>query len=124
MVEFIAKYWLEVAFGALVGCLKYWSNKRKAEDTRRDAENAAMKQAMLAILHDRLYNECTYYLTQGYITIEKAEEIMNNVKLIYEAYHTLGGNGTGTDIYNRFKLLPLRKEMEEFDDDRETFEAH
>lgn len=108
MIEFIAEYWLEFAFGLLIGWLTTWVKKRKAEDNKRDAENAAMKQAMLAILHDRLYNECTYYLTQGYIPIDKAEEIMNNVKLIYEAYHTLGGNGTGTEIYNRFKALPIK----------------
>ena len=124
MIEWIAKYWLEVSFGALVGWLTSWVKKRKAEDDKRDAENAAMKQAMLAILHDRLYQGCTHYLTRGYIPIENAEEVLNNFKLIYEAYHTLGGNGTGTEIYTRFKALPLRKEMEEFDDDRETFETH
>lgn len=118
MIEWIAKYWLEVAFGALVGWLTAWVKKRKAEDNKRDAENAAMKQAMLAILHDRLYNECTYYLKQEYIPIEKAEEIMNNVQLIYKAYSTLGGNSTGTDIYNRFRALPLEKE-DDLEDDRE-----
>lgn len=122
MVEFIAKYWLELSFGALVGSLKYWMDKRKKEDARRDAENMAMKQAMLAILHDRLYNECTYYLTLGCIPIDKAEEIMNNVKLMYEAYHTLGGNGTGTNIYERFCRLPLKTEEEELENEREVGE--
>ena len=110
MIEWIAKYWLGLAFGALVGWLTAWVKKREAEDNKRDAKNAAMEQAMLAILHDRLYNECTYYLTQEYIPVNKAEEVMNNVKLIYEAYHTLGGNGTGTEIYNRFRSLPLENE--------------
>ena len=28
--------------------------------------------------------------------------------MIYDAYHVLGGNGTGTEIYKRFKALPIK----------------
>lgn len=108
MIEFIVKYWLEFAFGALVGWLAAWFKKRKKEDELRNAEYNALKQAMIAILHDRLYQACTHYITLGYIPISKYEEIRDNMKLIYEAYHALGGNGTGTDIYERFKALPLK----------------
>lgn len=116
MIEFILKYWLEFAFGALVGWLTAWYNKRKKEDKKREDEYNALKQAMVAILHDRLYQACTHYITLSYIPIEKAEEIMDNLKMIYEAYHSLGGNGTGTEIYSRFKALPMKSAESEKED--------
>lgn len=108
MIEFIIKYWLELAFGALVSWLMAWNTKRKKEDQKREDEYNALKQAMVAMLHDRLYQACTHYITLGYIPVEKAEEIMDNLNMIYEAYHSLGGNGTGTEIYLRFKALPMK----------------
>lgn len=108
MFEFLIEYWVELAFVGLIGWLKTWFNKRKKEDELRNLEYNSLKQAMVAILHDRLYQSCTYYLTLGYIPLEKAEEILDNLKIIYDAYHALGGNGTGTEIYQRFKALPIR----------------
>jgi hypothetical protein len=117
MTEFIIKYWLEFAFGVVVAILTTGYNKIKTELNKTEDEYNALKQAMIAMLHDRLYQSCTYYITLGYIPIEKAEEIMGNLKLIYEAYHALGGNGTGTEIYLRFKDLPMRSvEKEESHD--------
>lgn len=124
MAEFIIKYWLEFLFGIIVGILTACYNKIKNKLNKTEDEYNALKQAMIAMLHDRLYQSCTYYLTLGYIPVGKAEEILDNQKMIYDAYHTLGGNGTGTEIYNRFRSLPLKKEMEEFENERETFETH
>ena len=77
---------------------------------KKAIEQEAIKTGMIAILHDRLFQLCNYYLELGYIPLDKAEEILDNLKILYDAYHALGGNGTGTDIYNRTKKLPLRKE--------------
>lgn len=106
MKDFIIKYWLETIFGlALAGlsfCIKILQRKLKKQE--------AIQQGLLAILHDRLFQECNQYLSQGYIPLDKAEEILDNLKIIYDAYHSLGGNGTGTSIYERTINLPLKKE--------------
>ena len=119
MVEFIIKYWLEFVFSGVIGILTACYKRIKTEQQKTQTEYNALKQAMIAILHDRLYQSCTYYLTLGYIPVEKAEEILDNLKMIYDAYHALGGNGTGTEIYTRFKALPIKSSEVEREDSNE-----
>lgn len=69
-------------------------------------EQKALKKAVKALLHDRLYQSCRYYIQQGYVDSEG----LTNVGLVYEAYHELKGNGTGTNLYERMKALPLRED--------------
>ncbi len=111
MQEFILKYWIEFILGLAVAGLSFCIKKLFGKFKKKSTEDAAIKAGMVAILHDRLYQTCNYYLELGYIPLptEKAEEILDNLKILYDAYHALGGNGTGTDIYNRTKKLPLKK---------------
>ncbi|MDY5031026.1 MAG: hypothetical protein SPF18_03935 [Blautia sp.] len=106
MIDFIMKYWLEVGFGILTGCVaggfKWISAKLKA----RKEEDDAIKEGVLALLHDRLYQGCKYYIHQG----EISDDEMKNMEYLYNGYHALGGNGTGTELYNRIKKLPLKEE--------------
>ena len=69
-------------------------------------EQKALKKAVKALLHDRLYQSCRYYIQQGYVDSEG----LTNVGLVYEAYHELKGNGTGTNLYERMEALPLRED--------------
>lgn len=69
-------------------------------------EQKALKKAVKALLHDRLYQSCRYYIQQGYVDSEG----LTNVGLAHEAYHELKGNGTGTNLYERIKALPLRED--------------
>ena len=107
MWEFIIQYWMQVLFGAMVAILVAWikslQNKLKAKQT----EQNALKSGMIAILHDRLFEICNQYLALGYIPVEKSEEILDNAKMVYDAYHGIGGNGTGTKIYEKFLALPI-----------------
>lgn len=66
-------------------------------------EQENVKDGILAILHDRLYQLCQYYLAQGAIT----PNALKNVEYLYRSYHSLGGNGTGTELYTRVTKLPL-----------------
>lgn len=109
MIEFVTRYWIEVILGAAVGCLSLCYKKLTFMFKKRMSEQEAIKSGMIAMLHDRLFQECNYYLRLGYIPLEKAEDILENLQIIYDAYHSLGGNGTGTNIYNRTKELPLKK---------------
>lgn len=124
MIDFIVKYWLEVGFGLLcaaVGAGFKWILKklkerqaqeeaRKAEEEAHKAEQDALqntlKEGVLALLHDRLYQGCRYHIGRGKITAAE----MKNMEYLYSGYHTLGGNGTGTELYERVKELPLEEE--------------
>ena len=37
-------------------------------------------------------------------------ESMKNVEYLYDSYHDLGGNGTGTELYNRVNSLPIKED--------------
>ena len=55
MLEFIAKYWMQWVFGIVAGGLTaaYRSLSKKIKAQKE--ENKAIKDGLLAILHDRLY---------------------------------------------------------------------
>lgn len=107
MIDWIVKYWLEVGFGALcavvAGGFKLMYSKIKADIDERNA----LKDGVLALLHDRLYQGCNYYIGRGDITASE----MQNMEKLYNGYHGLGGNSTGTELWNRAKELPIRQEV-------------
>lgn len=100
MQDWILKYWLQVLFGALIGALTLAYRKLACQVRQQDA----IRLGMMALLWDRLYqiyNECE---AQGFISIDG----LKNVENIYCQYHALGGNGTGTELYQRLCNLPTR----------------
>lgn len=71
--------------------------------TKLFAQFRALSQAVMAINHDRLYQACTFYIITGQITIDE----LKNLEYLYKGYHALGGNGTGTELYEKCKDLPI-----------------
>lgn len=67
-------------------------------------EQDALKAGVMAMLYDRLYQGCKFYLKQQEID----DDELKNMETLYNAYHALGGNGTGTELYERVKKLPLK----------------
>lgn len=66
------------------------------------AQQEAIKDGMLALMHDRIfaiYAECE---RKHYATVEE----IRNLEYLYRPYHALGGNGTGTELYERVKKMP------------------
>ena len=35
---------------------------------------------------------------------------LRNLEYLYRSYHALGGNGTGTELYNRAKALQIKND--------------
>lgn len=66
-------------------------------------EQKFMREGLVSVLHDRLYQSCTQFISQGYIEIDD----LKNLEYLYQGYHNLGGNGTGTELYNRCKNLQI-----------------
>lgn len=65
-----------------------------------------IKDGVLAILHNKIYKLGQEYIAIGEITVSD----MSDFEYLYSAYHKLGGNGTGTEIYERVKELPIKQE--------------
>lgn len=101
MVEFVVKYWLQCLFGTVTAGLA-WGYKKLAA---RIKEQDAVKDGVLAILHDRLFQAGRFYISQGHIALDE----LKNIEYLYNSYHNLGGNGTGTEIWERIKSLPIRE---------------
>ena len=66
---------------------------------KKVTEYKTIKDGLLAIMHDRLYQACIYYTQQGWIDASG----LKNLEYLYQSYHALGGNGTGTELYNRYR---------------------
>ena len=107
MIEFIAKYWLEVAFGVIVCAMSAGFRITTKKIKERKTEQDAIKDGVLALLHDRLYQGGTYFIRQEEISTAE----MKNIEYLYRGYHALGGNGTGTELYERVKELKLKEEQ-------------
>lgn len=76
----------------------------KTRFKREKAERESLKQGVLAMLHSQLYQTCRAHIAQKWITVEDMKE----VEYLYRAYSNLGGNGTGTELYERCKKLPIK----------------
>lgn len=107
-MSFIQQYWLDFIFSVAILILstatKYLYKQLVKEFTTRNeqldnvtARQGILTRGLLAILHDRLYTECERLIGRGSVTIDE----LNNLTHIYNGYHALGGNGTGTALYER-----------------------
>lgn len=103
MQQFLIQYWLEALFGLLLFLLGL--GYRRIAGKLREQEQ--VKEGILAILHDRLYQVCQQYIHQGSVS----PSALKNIEYLYQSYHTLGGNGTGTELYARVKSLPIQPEQ-------------
>ena len=94
MNEWISPLWRAIAaaiVGGMVAAIK-----------RLWGRQGAIESGVKALLHDRIYGEYAECMQKGYATVED----IRNIEYLYNPYHTLGGNSTGTELYNRIKKLP------------------
>ena len=106
--DWIAKYWLGALFGALTGALGWAVGRLRKRQKAQEAEQAAVKEGMLALLHDRIYSSYAECLKKGYASVDD----IKNLEYLYNPYHALGGNGTGTELFRRVKRMPTEPPQE------------
>lgn len=82
----------------LAGAVKHIWKRQKAQDERQ----AAVEAGVQGLLHSELYKECGACEQKGFATADD----LKNLEYLYKPYHALGGNGTGTVLYERVKKLP------------------
>lgn len=109
MLDWIKQYWLSALFGAVTGALSWtvkclWS-RQKAQIERQKAVETGVQ----ALLHDSIYRGYAECQKKGYATVED----IKNIEYLYRPYHDLGGNGTGTELFERIKKMPDRPAEEE-----------
>ena len=103
MNDFIIRYWLEVLFTTIAGTLSFFIKRLYSRAKKEVEEQKRIKEGVLAILHDRLYQICSHYIQQGWISVDD----MKNLEYVYNGYHRLEGNGTGTELFQRCQKLPI-----------------
>lgn len=109
-MDWMIEYWLQALFGAMIAALGVMIKRLDSKIKQERNENEAVKTAMIAMLHDRLFQCCRYHLKNGYIPLEESESALDNLRMLYDTYHALGGNGTGTELYQRVVKLPIKAE--------------
>lgn len=70
-------------------------------------EQKSIKAGVVALIHDRLYTSYEEYSHRQPLPFATVEEI-RNAEYLYKPYHALGGNGTGTELYERIMNMPSR----------------
>ena len=93
MMDTIINYFLCAACGGLVTWIVVGTRRLRS-----------LQNVIRALSHDALFTRCEQLIDKGNISTDDLE----NLNLLYEAYHGLGMNGAGEELYNRAKALPLR----------------
>lgn len=104
MWEFVVKYWLEVVFGFIVAALTaaYGTLAKRLKATK--LTDQAIADGMRCLLMYQLRAEGEKHITAGSCSVDDKREF----ERAYNAYHTLGGNGTITSLKDQVMALPLR----------------
>ena len=95
---------MSLGIGGIVGVLGWVSKLILKNKTQTETRFKNLESANIAILHNEIYKQCSYFIEQGEIAIDD----LDNLEYLWEGYHGLGGNGTGELLYNRVKELPLK----------------
>lgn len=95
--------WIVTAFlGGVVGALGTAIKALKEKQKEQQERQGAIENGLQALLHSELYKECEGCEKKGFATVDD----LKNIEYLYNPYHALGGNGTGTTLYERVKQLP------------------
>ena len=88
---------------SVIASTGFWTFVQALVATRRTKKSAA-GNAMLALLHDRLYYLMQEYILKGSITADEYE----NITYLYVPYTKLGGNGTCERLLKEVEKLRIR----------------
>jgi hypothetical protein len=102
MGEFIAKYWLEFAFGLIISAITISYRWLAKKIKKQKCEQVHIQTGIRVLLWDRLHQGYKYHTSREWISIDDLKAIEE----LYHAYTALGGNGTGSELYERLKRLP------------------
>ena len=108
----VTQYWVEWLFGLIAAGLIWAWRHLAAKVKREQAEQAAIKTGLQALLRAQMVTDFNHYSEKGYAPIY-AKENFENCWLQYEK---LGQNGVMSNIRARFMNLPTEKEIGRHED--------
>jgi len=92
--------------GWLIASLRDLSAKYKGNLQKSSSEAMAVKDGVRCLLHSKLFDFYAEYKDSPSLPTQTWKEIDR----VYEAYHALDGNGTGSRIYEALRAKPLEPE--------------
>ena len=104
MWEIIKEYGVEFLLTAISSGAAFILKKIYSDFKKESEKQKNLKFGMIALLHDLIFKNCSDYIKKGEITINE----LNNLEELYKSYHALGGNGTGTELFERCKDLDIK----------------
>lgn len=105
LYEFAIKHWLTIFFGTIATLLAAGYRRTASRFAKEKESSKAMQAGLTVLLADRLTEMFDYCNQKGYCSICAK----HNAELLFEAYHTLGGNGTMTELFHRLIAMPTEK---------------
>lgn len=97
---------MSLGIGGIVGVLSWGGRLIIKNKTQTETRFKNLEAANVAILHNEIYKQCSYFIEQGEITVDD----LDNLEYLWDGYHRLGGNGTGELLYNRVRNLSIKGE--------------
>jgi hypothetical protein len=79
------------------------------KNNKEDEDSKLIKQALLALLHDAIYDKCTTILEIRAVSPDDYE----NIETMIKPYESLGGNGTVHKLWTEVQELPIYSERGE-----------
>ena len=110
MIDFIMKYWLEVAFGLLLPFCGVLAKSFQA----RVKEQESIKEGLKALLRNEIIDKYNHYMEKGYCPIYARE----NLRGMYQGYVGLKGNGIVPGLMEDLEELPTQKQKRGQEDER------
>ena len=80
--------------------------KQEAQEKIEAEQNEAMRDAMRALMRDRIFQACKYHMNNGFITTGDLE-VLDSMN---DSYHKLNGNGIAARVMQQIHKLPIRVE--------------
>lgn len=106
IIAIIVQIIIGVLVGVLTAVIVNFRDEWKKENDNKRVEDEIVKQAMKEILGKFLDDIYSYYTEVGFIPLDK----LHQARRIYDCYHSLGGNGTGTAEMKKLEHLPNNKD--------------
>lgn len=99
-----------MASSGLWGVITYIMQRRAERRAEAQKADSAERKMLIALAHDRIYDICTRILTEysaGLRDHVDASEL-HNLQIMYDGYKGIGGNGTGSRLFEAVADLPVR----------------
>lgn len=88
---------------SIFGILKYFFEKFKKSLDVGKKERETLNEAMLAVLHNKIFKNGCDYIEKGCITVAE----LNDLEKMYKPYEAMGGNSTAKIVMENVRKLPI-----------------